>query len=234
MGDSRYAFSLTTFSPSGELVQIKYALNAVAKGTTSVGIKAKNGVIIATERKLPQLADETSVKKVEMLNENIGMTYAGLGADFRLLVKQGRQKAQDYFKFWKESIPVSVMVKELAYVMQEYTQSGGVRPFGVSLLVCGNDFRGPQLFQVDPSGSYFQWKASAIGNGMITAKASLERRYTDDITLDDAIHRAIRILKTGFQGEMNENNIEIGVIGEDKKFITLSPEKIRDYFDEVQ
>eukprot|EP01126_Amoeba_proteus_P017925 TRINITY_DN1887_c0_g1_i5.p1 TRINITY_DN1887_c0_g1~~TRINITY_DN1887_c0_g1_i5.p1 ORF type:complete len:125 (+),score=29.69 TRINITY_DN1887_c0_g1_i5:417-791(+) len=124
MGDSRYAFSLTTFSPSGELVQIKYALNAVAKGTTSVGIKAKNGVIIATERKLPQLADETSVKKVEMLSENIGMTYAGLGADFRLLVKQGRQKAQDYFRFWKESIPVSVMVKELAYVMQEYTQSG--------------------------------------------------------------------------------------------------------------
>lgn len=145
------------------------------------------------------MTDETSVKLVESLTDNIGVTYAGMGPDFRLLVKLGRKKAQEYQKFWKEPIPVHMMVRELANIMQEYTQSGyeifyffsfffilflssflivtsGVRPFGVSLLVCGFDDRGPQLFQVDPSGSFFAWKASAIGREMISAKDSLERR----------------------------------------------------------
>eukprot|EP01125_Pyxidicula_operculata_P006611 TRINITY_DN2282_c0_g1_i1.p1 TRINITY_DN2282_c0_g1~~TRINITY_DN2282_c0_g1_i1.p1 ORF type:complete len:233 (+),score=65.51 TRINITY_DN2282_c0_g1_i1:53-751(+) len=231
--DNRYNFSLTTFSPSGKLVQIEYALNAVGQGATTIGIKAKNGVVIATEKKLPVLTDETSVQKIEMITNNIGMTYSGMGPDFRLLVRQGRKKAQEYFRYFKEPIPVTMMVSELANIMQEYTQSGGVRPFGVSLMVAGFDFRGPQLYQVDPSGSYFAWKASAIGRGKDAAKSFLEKRFQDDIPIDDAIHRAIRILKEGFQGEINENNIEIGIVDENKKFTTIPASKIRDYLDEV-
>jgi len=63
MGDSSYSFSLTTFSPSGKLVQIEYALNAVNSGSTSIGIKANNGVVLATEKKVPTLMDETSLQK---------------------------------------------------------------------------------------------------------------------------------------------------------------------------
>uniref|UniRef100_A0A6B2LG53 Proteasome alpha-type subunits domain-containing protein n=1 Tax=Arcella intermedia TaxID=1963864 RepID=A0A6B2LG53_9EUKA len=231
-----YGFSLTTFSPTGNLVQIEYALNAVAQGATTIGIKGKNGVVLATEKKLPLLTDETSVKKIELLTDNIGISYSGMGPDFRLLVRKGRKKAQEYQKFYKEPIPLSMMVRELATIMQEFTQSGGVRPFGVSLMVAGYDDKGPQLYQVDPSGSYFAWKASAIGRGMVAAKSFLELRAQDELpnlTTDDAIHRAIRILKEGFQGEIDENNIEVGVVGEDRKFITLSAAKIRDFLGEV-
>jgi len=234
MGDrGAYSFSLTTFSPSGQLVQIEYALNAVAQGATSVGIKAKNGVVIATEKKLPALTDESSVQKIELLTSNIGITYSGMGPDYRVLVRKGRKKAQQYFRFYKERIPVVMMVRELATIMQEFTQSGGVRPFGVSLLVAGHDETGPHLFQVDPSGSYFPWKASAIGRGMVAAKSFLEKRYQDDISLDDAVHRAIRILKEGFQGEMDENNIEISIVNEKGEFKSLAPARIKDFLEEV-
>ncbi|KAE8722936.1 Proteasome subunit alpha type-2 [Hibiscus syriacus] len=219
MGDSQYSFSLTTFSPSGKLVQIEHALTAVGSGQTSLGIKAANGVVIATEKKLPSiLVDETSVQKIQCLTPNIGVVYSGMGPDFRVLVRKSRKQAEQYHRLYKEPIPVTQLVREIAAVMQEFTQSGGVRPFGVSLLVAGYDDNGPQLYQVDPSGSYFSWKASAMGKNVSNAKTFLEKRYTDDMELDDAVHTAILTLKEGFEGQISGKNIEIGIIGTDKKF----------------
>lgn len=233
MNDARYSFSLTTFSPSGKLVQIEYALNAVAAGATSLGIRAQNGVVVATEKKLPPLMDETSVQKIAVITDNIGMVYSGMGPDFRVLVRKARKKAQQYFRFYKDPIPVVQLVQEVANIMQEFTQSGGVRPFGVSLLISGWDNEGPQLYQVDPSGSYFAWRASALGKGMIQAKTFLEKRYSQDIELDDAIQRAILTLKEGFDGQLTSNNIDIGIIKDDRKFTVLTPAQIKDYLDEV-
>jgi len=234
MGEAEYSFSLTTFSPSGKLVQIEYALQAVSTGSTSLGIKAKNGVVIATEKKLPELLDSDSIVKISNITPNIGTVYSGLGPDSRVLVRKGRKKAQQYFRTYHDPIPVSQLVQEVATVMQEFTQSGGVRPFGVSLLIAGYDEQGPQLYQVDPSGSYWAWKASAIGKNMINAKTFLEKRYNDDIELEDAIHTAILTLKEGFEGQMSEQNIELGVIGEDRKFRVLSASEVRDYIGEVE
>jgi len=227
--DSYYDFSLTTFSPSGKLVQIEYALHAVASGSTALGIKAKNGVVIATEKKLPALMDVQSVQKTNLLTPNVGMVYAGMGPDSRVLLRTGRKRAEAYFRVYKDPIPVNGIVKEMASVMQEFTQSGGVRPFGVSLLIAGYDEQGPQLYQVDPSGSYWGWKASAIGKNMVNAKTFLEKRYNDDIELEDAIHTAILTLKEGFEGQMNETNIEIGVVGPDRQFKILTPNTVKDY-----
>ena len=111
-----------------------------------------------------------------MLTENIAIVYSGMGPDFRVLVRKGRKSAQQYYRVYRETIPVSMLVRELAAVMQEFTQRGGVRPFGISLLLAGYDHNGPQLFQIDPSGSYFAWKASAIGKHMVNAKTFLEKR----------------------------------------------------------
>jgi len=236
--DSRYSFSLTTFSPSGKLVQIEYALHAVAAGSTALGIKATDGVVVATEKKLPTLMDETSVQKISLLTDSIGVVYAGMGPDARVLVRKGRKIAQRYFRTYHAPIPVTQIVKDLAAVMQEFTQSGGVRPFGVSLLIAGHDeLNGPQLYQVDPSGSYWAWKASAIGKSMVNARTFLEKRYKDDIGLEDAIHTAILTLKEGFEGEMTEHNIEIGVVAQvegQNVFRVLTPAEIRDYLTEVQ
>ncbi|RYR50225.1 hypothetical protein Ahy_A07g036828 [Arachis hypogaea] len=235
MGDSQYSFSLTTFSPSGKLVQIEHALTAVGSGQTSLGIKAANGVVIATEKKLPSiLVDEASVQKIQLLTPNIGVVYSGMGPDFRVLVRKSRKQAEQYHRLYKEPIPVTQLVREVAAVMQEFTQSGGVRPFGVSLLVAGFDDNGPQLYQVDPSGSYFSWKASAMGKNVSNAKTFLEKRYTDDMELDDAVHTAILTLKEGFEGQISGKNIEIGIIGSDKKFRVLTPAEIDDYLGEVE
>lgn len=156
-----------------------------------------------------------------------------MGPDFRVLVRNARKNAQKYFLTYREVQPVSQIVKESALLMQEYTQSGGVRAFGVSCLVAGYDDDGPQLFQVDPSGAAFGWKATAIGKNYVNAKNFLERRYNDEMELDDAVHIALLTLRESYEGEMNEHNIEVGVIGEDKVFRILTPAEVRDYLDEA-
>lgn len=123
----RYGFSLTTFSPSGKLVQIEYALNAVAAGAPSVGIKATNGVVLATEKKQKStLNDDRSINKIEPLTSNVGMVYSGMGPDYRLLVKYARKLGQQYIQMYDDAIPTVQLVRRIADVMQEYTQSGYV------------------------------------------------------------------------------------------------------------
>lgn len=163
---SKYEFSLTTFNPSGKLLQIEYALRAVQSGSMCLGIKTKDGVVLGAEKKLPPLLDPSTVSKLSFVTEKIGLTYAGMGPDSRVLLRKGRKAGQTYWLQHQESIPVTQMVKELASIMQEYTQMGGVRPFGTSLLVAGYDHNGPQLYQVDPSGSFWAWKATALGKNM--------------------------------------------------------------------
>jgi len=235
MAENSYSFSLTTFSPSGKLLQIEYALNAVGKGKTSLGIKAKNGVVLATEKKLPSiLVDEDSVEKIAIITERTGMVYSGMTPDSRVLVRKARKKAQAYHRQYMETMPTSQNVKEVAAVMQEFTQSGGVRPFGVSILMAGYDDDGPQLFQVDPSGAYFGWKATAIGKNFVNAKTFLEKRYNEEMEIEDAIHTALLTLREGFEGEMTSTNIEVGVIGEDRKFRVLTPAQVKDYLEEAE
>jgi len=165
-----------------------------------------------------------------------------MGPDFRILLARTRKIAQSYWKIFGEYPTTKVLVQEIATVMQDATQSGGVRPFGVSLLVAGFDaVRGPSLYQVDPSGSYFMWKATAMGKNMTNAKTFLEKRYSDDISLEDAIHTAILTLKEGFEGQMTEKTIEIGIIGHATRatvgagtelvpvFRRLSEQEVKDY-----
>lgn len=235
MSTERYSFSLTTFSPSGKLVQIEYALAAVASGAPSIGIKCSKGVVLATEKKHKSiLYDEHSIMKIEPITSHIGMIYSGMGPDYRLLVSKARKIAQQYQMLYNEPIPTPQLVQKVAYIMQEYTQSGGVRPFGVSLLTAGYDAHEdkPYLFQCDPSGAYFAWKATAMGKNSINGKSFLERRYTEDIELEDAVHTAILTLKEGFEGQMTADNIEIGVCNA-AGFKRLTPEEIKDYLANV-
>uniref|UniRef100_A0A670JKD3 Proteasome 20S subunit alpha 2 n=1 Tax=Podarcis muralis TaxID=64176 RepID=A0A670JKD3_PODMU len=286
MAERGYSFSLTTFSPSGKLVQIEYALAAVAAGAPSVGIKASNGVVLATEKKQKSiLYDERSVHKVESITKHIGLVYSGMGPDYRVLVHRARKLAQQYYLVYHEPIPTAQLVQRIASVMQEYTQSGqqniellnfcregcwlrhrnrtkktigshkdsetkctnylhearcnffriyrrgiclGVRPFGVSLLICGWNEGRPYLFQSDPSGAYFAWKATAMGKNYVNGKTFLEKRYNEDLELEDAIHTAILTLKESFEGQMTEDNIEVGICNE-AGFRRLTPTEVKDY-----
>jgi len=108
-----------------------------------------------------------------------------------------------------------------------------VRPFGVSLLVAGFDDAGPQLYQVDPSGAYFAWKASAIGKNTTNAKTFLEKRYSDDMELEDAVHTALLTLKEGFEGQISGENVEVAVVGKDRTCRVLTPAEVNDYLSET-
>ena len=229
---------------------IEYALNAVNQGVTSLGIKAANGIVLATEKKSSTpLIDSASSSKVSLITPNIGMVYSGMGPDYRVLVDKARKVSHTgYKRIYNEYPPTRILVQDVARVMQEATQSGGVRPYGVSLLIAGWDDGiepeqqqqeakdgagddemaldveqrkktgktggilkgGPSLYQVDPSGSYFPWKATAIGKSATSAKTFLEKRYTEGLELEDAVHIALLTLKETIEGEMNGDTVEIG------------------------
>uniref|UniRef100_A0A672SWV6 Proteasome subunit alpha type-2-like n=1 Tax=Sinocyclocheilus grahami TaxID=75366 RepID=A0A672SWV6_SINGR len=197
---------------------------------------ASNGVVLATEKKQKSiLYDEQSVHKVEPITKHIGMVYSGMGPDYRVLVRRARKLAQQYYLVYQEPIPTGQLVQRVASVMQEYTQSGYVdngitcvRPFGVSLLIAGWDEDRPYLFQSDPSGAYFAWKATAMGKNYVNGKTFLEKRYNEDLELEDAIHTAILTLKESFEGQMTEDNIEVGICNE-AGFRRLTPAEVKDY-----
>lgn len=186
--------------------------------------------------------------KVELITPDIGMTYSGMGPDFRVLVDKARKLAHtNYKRIYNEYPPVKILVQEIAKVMQESTQSGGIRPFGVSLLVGGYDQHSDsfQLYQVDPSGSYFPWKATAIGKSSVSAKTFLEKRWNENLELDDAIHVALLALKESVDGELTGENLDISVVSEPQqqslgflgtdvagpRFKKLSAEEINDRLD---
>ena len=205
---------------------------------------ATNGIVLATEKKSSSpLIDPPSLSKVSLITPNIGMVYSGMGPDYRVLVDKARKVSHTgYKRIYNEYPPTRILVQDVARVMQEATQSGGVRPYGVSLLIAGWDDGiepesedavtadthpddnkkktgktggilkgGPMLYQVDPSGSYFPWKATAIGKSAASAKTFLEKRYTEGLELEDAVHIALLTLKETIEGEMNGETVEIGM-----------------------
>ena len=119
---------------------------------------------------------------------------------------------QDYFIKYYEPMGVQTLCRESSELIQEKTQAGGYRPFGVSVLVAGYDEDGPHLTQLDPSGAYYNWKATAVGKGAKNAKIFLEKRYKPEMEIEDAIHTALMTLKEGFEGQMDNHNIEVAVV----------------------
>uniref|UniRef100_A0A2K5DTR4 Uncharacterized protein n=1 Tax=Aotus nancymaae TaxID=37293 RepID=A0A2K5DTR4_AOTNA len=126
---------------------------------------------------------------------------------YRVLVRRARKLAQQYHVGYQEAIPTAQLVQRVASVTQEYTQSGAVRPFGVS-------YGRPCLFQSGPSGAYSAWKATAVEKNFVSGKSFLEKRDNEDLEREDAIPTAILTLKESFEGQVTEGNIEAGICSE--------------------
>jgi 20S proteasome subunit alpha 2 len=226
-------FSLTTFSQGGKLSQIDSALKAVSLGGQSVGIKAKNGAVIACESKpISPLAERQTNLKIQQITPDVGCVFSGVITDYRVLIQALRKEAARYRLRLGAEMPTREVVKSAAAIMQQYTQRGGVRPFGVSLLIIGWEDT-PTLWQVDPSGIFWAWKATALGKRSDGSRTFLERRYNEDLSVADAIQSAISTLKEGFDGQLTADLIEIGIIDETRKFKILSTTEIKDYLSEV-
>jgi len=176
----RYDSSTTTFSPEGRLHQVEYAIEAINNAGTSVGILAKDGVVMASERKITSglLAPARTSEKTYKLCSHATCTVAGLTADANILIDQARLRAGRYEYQYQEPIPIENLVEHVCNYKQAYTQYGGLRPFGVAFLFAGYDeTHGFQLYQSDPSGNYSGWKATVIGANNQAGKSLLKTDY---------------------------------------------------------
>jgi proteasome alpha subunit len=213
-----YDRAIVTFSPDGRLFQVEYAREAVKRGTTSIGLIFNDGVILVASRPLADLAiPDSGGDKVHQIDDNLGVAISGFLADGRILVDVGRVKAQVYKLTYDEPLNVLGAVKEIADRMQLFTQYGGVRPYGVAFLLGGMDEKGPQLFEIDPSSTFYGWQAQAIGRGAPEALKLLKKGWKEGLTEEDAIKLAVQALKAGERG-VKLQEVELAVIN-DKGFI---------------
>jgi len=209
-----YDRAIVTFSPDGRLFQVEYAREAVKRGTTSIGLIFSNGIVFTASRPLIELAiPDAGGDKVHQIDDHLGAAISGFLADGRVLVDVGRIKAQVYKLTYDEPLNVLGAVKEISDRMQLFTQFGGVRPYGVALLLGGIDEKGSQLFEIDPSSAFYGWKAQAIGRGSTEALKALRKGWKENMNEDDAIKLAIQALKAGEKG-VKSSEVELAVINE--------------------
>ena len=230
-----YDSAITVFSPDGRLFQVEYAREAVKRGTTALGIKAKDGaVLLVDKRSTTRLVEMESIEKIFQIDDHIGVATSGLVADARVLVDFARVQAQLNKTTYSEPIGIETLAKEICDFKQSYTQSGGVRPFGTSLLIAGIEGDKTRIFETDPSGALLEYKATGIGSGRTEIMEILEKKYTEDIDLDKAIVLGLEALVNVTESSLNELNIEIGIIElSTRKFRKLIPSEVKKYVSRI-
>ncbi len=229
-----YDRAITVFSPDGRLFQVEYAREAVKRGATAIGVKTKEGVLLVADRRVTsKLLEPDTIEKIFIIDDHIGAATSGLVADARILIDRARLEAQINRLTYDEPISVKDLAKRICDFKQQFTQFGGVRPFGVSLLIAGIDEK-PRLYETDPSGALLEYKATAIGAGRNVVMEYFEKEYDDNMSLDDAIVKAMIAMGKAIESELTYDGIEVGVIRvEDKMFRILSVEEVKDYVDKA-
>ncbi|KAI8529741.1 hypothetical protein RHMOL_Rhmol12G0248800 [Rhododendron molle] len=225
---TEYDRGVNTFSPEGRLFQVEYAIEAIKLGSTAIGLKTKEGVVLAVEKRITSpLLEPSSVEKIMEIDDHIGCAMSGLIADARTLVEHARVETQNHRFSYGEPMTVESTTQALCdlalrfgegdeesmvdifYLFSFFSQS---RPFGVSLLIAGHDENGPSLYYTDPSGTFWQCNAKAIGSGSEGADSSLQEQYNKDITLKEAETIALSILKQVMEEKVTPNNVDIAKV----------------------
>lgn len=223
-----YDRAITVFSPDGRLFQVEYAREAVKRGTTTVGVRFTDGVVLIVDKRITSgLIEPESIEKIFKIDSHIGCATSGLVADARVLVDRARVDSQLNRLSYGEDIEVETLVKRTCDFKQTYTQYGGVRPFGTALLIAGVDPRGPQLYETDPSGALMAYRASAIGAGRTQVMEHFEEHYADDLDQTSATTLGLKGLAKATEAGLKPEAIEIGVVTKDAHFRKLDAGEVK-------
>jgi len=225
-----YDQAITIFSPEGRIYQVEYALELVKRGAPILGIICPEGTILAANEVVEsRLQDPKYSWKIFQIDDHIGVAIAGLSSDARLLIDQARIHCQSNRLLYDEPLDIEVLAGRIGDLIQAYTQHGGVRPFGVSLIFAGVDGTGQRIFSLDPSGSYKGFRATAVGRRAEDINALLEKEYRQDMTLDGAVGLAVRTLNSVLEGKASPETVKVAVIPNGKTFRRLSDEEVVQY-----
>lgn len=229
-----YDRAITVFSPDGRLFQVEYAREAVKRGATAIGVKCKDGVILLADKRVgSKLLEADTIEKIYKIDEHICAATSGLVADARVLIDRARVEAQINRLTYDEAISVKELAKRICDFKQQYTQYGGVRPFGVSLLIAGVD-EVPKLYETDPSGALLEYKATAIGMGRNVVVEYFEKEYNTDMGFEEALILGLVAMGKAIESELSVENIEVGYVRlEDKKFKDMDAEELKLYIDKA-
>ena len=207
-----YDRAITVFSPDGRLYQVEYAIETVRRGTIAVGVKCKDGIIIAVEEKPRKLQISKTAQKIFQVDDHVGVAAAGYIPDARSQVDNARFFSQSNKMIYDEPVDVETIAKHLADQCQQYTQYAGVRPFGVALILGGVVNKTPQLYLTDPSGTYISYDAIAIGANSDQVTDFLEKTYNNDLSLDDAAVLATAGIYLSSEDKEGTNHIRMAQI----------------------
>ena len=214
------------FSPDGRLLQVEYAKKTVKQGTTAIGVVCKDGALILADKRVSEkLIVPKSVEKVFQIDEHIGATVSGIVSDGRILIERAQVLAQQHRVTFDSPIETDQLVKQIANLKQMYTQVGGARPFGVSLMFIGENGE-PQLFVTDPTGIFFEYLATAIGEAESEVKEILNKEYRESMLLTDGLKLAFSALKRVLGKDFSIDRID-GAYLKDGKFQRYSREEFQ-------
>jgi proteasome alpha subunit len=229
-----YDRGITIFSPDGRLYQVEYAREAVKRGTASIGVRTPEGVVLAADkRSRSPLMEPTSVEKLHKADVHVGLASAGHVADARQLIDFARRQSQVNRLRYGEPIGIETLTKEVTDHIQQYTQVGGARPFGVALLIGGVENGTPRLYETDPSGTPYEWKAVSIGADRGDLQEYLEENYADDMTLDEGLGLALRAIASTNDDELTADGVDVATVPtETEEYDELTDDEIASHIAE--
>ena len=222
-----YDRGITIFSPDGRLYQVEYAREAVKRGTASIGVRTPEGVVLAVDKRIRSpLMERTSVEKIHKADDHVGIASAGHVADARQLIDFARRRAQVNQLRYGRPIGVETLTKAVTDHIQQYTQVGGARPFGVALIIGGVENGTPRLYETDPSGTPYEWQALAVGADRGEIEDYLEANYDTEMALDEGVGLALSALASVNDGSLAPEGIGVATIPtETAEFAELSDEE---------